>query len=64
MEAKERLLEEEWREIFLKCNVYPWNWGTLQPEYVFFQQPLVIIDDVGFQRSCARKKNKNKQLYS
>ena len=40
--------ECEWQEMYRRCFVTLWNWGVLQPEYVYFSTPVVIIDDTNW----------------
>ena len=42
---EEEAVNQDWLEMYQRCFVYPWSWGVLQPDYVYFQKPLVIIDD-------------------
>lgn len=64
MEAKDYLLQldQDWYEMYIRSNVLNWRLGVLQPEYVYFEQPLVIIDDaVHLQPSARSKKRRNKK---
>ena len=38
----------DWQEMYRRCFVTLWNWGVLQPEYVYMPTPLVIIDDTNW----------------
>jgi hypothetical protein len=39
-------LQLDWWDMYRRCFVREWSWGVLQPEYVYMEQPLVIIDDM------------------
>ena len=41
----EEKIQLEWWEMFTRCYVTPWSLGVLQPTYVYFPTPLVIIED-------------------
>ena len=45
-QSKEEQIHQDWLEMYKRCFVYPWSWGVLQPEYVYFEKPLVIMNDL------------------
>jgi hypothetical protein len=38
-------IDIDWFNMYRRCFVSPWSLGVLQVEYVYFMNPLVIIDD-------------------
>ncbi len=43
--TEEQKINLEWILMVRACYPTQWSLGVLQPEYVYFQQPLVIVDD-------------------
>lgn len=43
-------IQLDWYQIYKRCYIEPWSLGVLQPEYVYFINPLVIIDDCNYDQ--------------